>query len=119
MFAGSIAFFWSIFSYSNADFVKWLYKKKAFNIYQKAFLYAIAIFLLATLALVITQVTENRLVSAISGWLFVLAIINMYPFIWNIVGIMKLNIVFNIRLEQEKLKKEENSGSSACSGSSH
>jgi hypothetical protein len=106
MFAGSIAFFWGFFSHSNTEFAKWLYKKNAFNIYLKAFLYAIAIFLLTTLALVITQVTQNRLVSAISGWLFVLAIINMFTFIWNIVGIMKLNIVFNIRLEKEKQKKE-------------
>lgn len=102
MFAGSIAFFWSFYSHSNTDFAKWLYKKKAFNIYLKAFLYAIAIFLVTTIAFVVTQTTQNKLVAAIAGWLFVLAIINMVTFIWNIVGLMKLNIVFNIKFDQEK-----------------
>lgn len=102
MFAGSIAFFWSFYSHSNTNFAKWLYKKRAFNIYLKAFLYAIVIFLSATLAFVVTQVTRNSLSAAIAGWLFVLAMINMATFIWNIVGLMKLNIVFNIKLDQEK-----------------
>lgn len=102
MFAGSIAFFWSFYSHSNTDFAKWLYKKKAFNVYLKAFLYAIVIFLLATLAFVATQATQNRIIAAIAGWLLILAIINMVTFIWNIVGLMRLNIVFNIRLDQEK-----------------
>lgn len=102
MFAGSIAFFWSFYSHSNTDFAKWLYKKKAFNVYLKAFLYAIVIFLLATLAFVATQATQNRIIAAIAGWLLILAIINMVTFIWNIVGLMRLNIVFNIKLDQEK-----------------
>jgi hypothetical protein len=102
MFAGSIAFFWSFYSHSNTEFSKWLYKKKAFNVYLKAFLYAIVIFLSTTLALVVTQATHNSLVAAIAGWLFVLAMINMATFVWNIVGLMKLNILFNIKLDQEK-----------------
>lgn len=102
MFAGSIAFFWSFYQHSNTNFAKWLYKKNAFNVYLKAFLYSIAIFLLATIALVVTQTTQNRIVATIAGWLFVLAMINMITFIWNIVGLMKLNIVFNIKLDQEK-----------------
>ncbi len=102
MFAGSIAFFWSFYSHSDTDFAKWLYKKKAFSVYLKAFLYAIIIFLSATLALVVTQATRNTLAAAISGWLVVLAIINMATFVWNIVELIKLNIVFNIKLDQEK-----------------
>lgn len=102
MFAGSIAFFWSFYSHSDTNFAKWLYKKKAFNIYLKAFLYAIVIFLLTTIAFVVTQTTQNKLVAAITGWLFALAIVNTFTFIWNIVGLMKLNIVFNIKLDQEK-----------------
>lgn len=104
MFGGSIAFFWSFYSHSNTDFAKWLHLKKAFNIYLKAFLYAIAIFLIATIALVLTQATQNRLMAAITGWLLLLAAVNMVTFVWNIVGLMKLNIVFNIKLDQEKQK---------------
>jgi len=106
MLAGSIAFFWTFYSHSNTDFAKWLYQKKVFNTYLWAFLTAIAIFLITTIALIITQTTHNRAAAAISGGLFILSVINIFSFFKNIVGIMKLNIVFNIKLEQEKQRKE-------------
>jgi hypothetical protein len=56
MLAGSIALFWTFYSHSNKDFAKWLYQKQAFNTYLLAFLKAIAIFLVTTIALIITGI---------------------------------------------------------------
>jgi hypothetical protein len=106
MLAGSIAFFWTFYSHSNTDFAKWLYQKQAFNTYLRAFLTAIAIFLVTTIALIITPIAKNKVVAVITGGLLILSVINIFSFFKNIVDIMKLNIVFNIRLEQEKQKKE-------------
>lgn len=106
MLAGSIAFFWTFYSHSNTDFAKWLYQKHAFNTYLRAFLTAIAVFLITTIALVITPIANNKVVAVISGGLLILSAINIVSFFKNIVDIIKLNIVFNIKLEQEKQKKE-------------
>jgi hypothetical protein len=106
MLAGSIAFFWTFYSHSNTDFAKWLYQKQAFNTYLRAFLTAIAVLLVTTIALVITPIAKNKLVAVISGGLLILSAINIFSFFKNIVDIIKLNIVFNIKLEQEKQKKE-------------
>lgn len=106
MLAGSIAFFWTFYSRSDTDFAKWLYQKKAFNTYLRAFLTAIAVFLVTTIVLVITQITQNKIVAAISGGMFILSLINVFSFFKNIVDIMKLNIAFNIKLDQERAKKE-------------
>lgn len=106
MLAGSIAFFWTFYSRSDTDFAKWLYQKKAFNTYLRAFLTAIAVFLVTTIALVITQITQNKTAAVISGGFFILSLINVFSFFKNIVDVMKLNIVFNIKLDQERAKKE-------------
>ena len=104
--AGSIAFFWTFYSHSNTDFAKWLYQKQAFNTYLRAFLTAIAVFLVTTIVLVITPIAKNKVVAVISGGLLILSVINIVSFFKNIVDIIKLNIVFNIKLEQEQQKKE-------------
>lgn len=102
MLAGSIAFFWTFYSHSNTDFAKWLYLKKAYNNYLRAFLTAITVFLLTTISFLFTQATENKIAAVISGGLLILSVVNVFSFFKNIVDIMKLNIVFNIKLEQEK-----------------
>jgi hypothetical protein len=59
-----------------------------------------------TIALVITQITQNKIAAVISGGFFILSLINVFSFFKNIVDVMKLNIVFNIKLDQERAKKE-------------
>ncbi len=102
MLAGSIAFFWTFYSQSNTDFAKWLYQKKAFNVHLWAFLSTIVVFLLTTISFVIAHITQNKIAAVISGGLFILSVINVYSFFRNIVNIMKLNIAFNIKLDQER-----------------
>jgi hypothetical protein len=102
MLAGSIAFFWTFYSHSNTDFAKWLYYKKAFNTYLRAFLTAIAIFMVTTIGLIITQTTQNKSTAVVCGGLLILSAINVVSFFKNIVGIIKLNIVFNTKVDQEK-----------------
>lgn len=104
MLASSIAFFWTFYSHSNTDFAKWLYQKKVFPTYLRAFLSAIAIFLLTTMAFIVTQATQSKVAAVIFGGLFILSMINVFSFFKNIVDIMKLNITFNIMLDQEKHK---------------
>lgn len=84
MLAGSIAFFWTFYSHSNTDFAKWLYHKNAFNVYLRAFLTAITVFLLATIACSLTQVTQNKIIALISGGLLILSLINVYSFLKNL-----------------------------------
>jgi hypothetical protein len=106
MLAGSIAFFWTFYSNSNTDFAKWLYQKQAFNNYLRAFLTTIGVFLVTTISLVITPIAKNKVLAVISGGLLILSVINIFSFFKNIADIIKLNIVFNIKLEQEKSKEE-------------
>lgn len=95
MFAGVIAFFWVFYSKSDTEFSNWLYKREAYNVYARAYLWAIGVYSLLTLGLFISKNVENEYLSLITYWLLILGIINLYTFIKNIYSQLRLNMEFN------------------------
>lgn len=102
MLTTSIAFFWVFYKQSESNFCKWLYKKNSYDTYIKVFLSAIAIYFLTSVLLIATAISKNNIISYITGWFIILSIINVFTFFSNIVGLMKLNTFFNIKLDETK-----------------
>jgi len=95
MFAGVIAFFWVFYSKSDTKFANWLYKKEAYNVYARAYLWAIGVYFFLTLGLFLSKNIENEYLSLVTYWLLILGIINFYTFIKNIYIQLQLNMEFN------------------------
>ncbi len=95
MLAGSIAFFWTFYSKSDAPFSQWLYDKGAYNIYLTAYITAIGIYASLTILLVLASKINNDILTIITLWFLILGIINVYTFIKNITKQLKLNMEFN------------------------
>ncbi len=102
MLAGSIAFLWVYYSKSDTAFAGWLYKKGAFHVYLTAYIFAVAVYAILTVVLLLSKHLGGELISLIALWLLVLGAINTYSFIRNIVDQLKLNMEFN-RVNNEKL----------------
>ena len=101
MLASSIAFFWTFYSKSDTPFSQWLYTKGAFNVYLTVYITTIAIYTILSLLLLISQFTQNELLSVITMWFLILGIVNVYTFIKNIADQLRLNMEFN-RLHSKK-----------------
>jgi len=95
MFDGVIAFFWVFYSKSDTKFANWLYKKEAYNVYARAYLWAIGVYFFLTLGLFLSKNIENEYLSLVTYWLLILGIINFYTFIKNIYVQLQLNMEFN------------------------
>lgn len=80
--------------------------EKSYNTYVKAFITSIFIFLLITICLILASISKNYYIGHISGWLLILGLINIFTFLRNITDLMRLNILFNIKVDEENRKQE-------------
>ena len=95
MLAGSIAFLWQFYSKSDTPFAMWLYAKDAFKVYLMAYVYAVAVYALLTVALLLSKHIASEFVSYIAIWALILGVLNVYTFIKNIIDQLLLNMEFN------------------------
>lgn len=105
MLAGSIAFYCVFYSKSDTPFSSWLYEKGAYRIYEKMFIFAICLYSILTLALVVTKNSDNNPVAFIALWLLILGLLNLYTFLKNIIDLHGLNMEFNKQIANESNKK--------------
>lgn len=94
MLAASLAFIWTFFSKADTPFYRWLDSKGAFMVYLRAAAYAVLVSFLSTASLVIYRYADSRLLGLAAAFLLVLALLNMYTLVANVVGLMKLNALF-------------------------
>lgn len=95
MLAASLAFLWTFYSKADTDFYQWLDTSGALNTYLRATGYTVAVSLLSTLSLVTLKQVGNEEFSLLTIYLLILAIINLYTLVQNVLGLMQLNAKFN------------------------
>ncbi len=106
MLASTIGYFWKFYSQADSEFAKWLFYNQSFFAYRNGFLFAIALFFITTFSFIIINITQNLLAVYIGGWFLTLSVINVYTFFKNIVGLINLNIFFNIEVEKQKCNRK-------------
>jgi hypothetical protein len=94
MLAAALAFLWTFFSKADTPFYRWLDSRGAFQVYLRAAAYAVLVSLLSTASLVIYKHVENKSLGIAAAFLLVLALLNMYTLVANVIGLMRLNALF-------------------------
>lgn len=94
MLAAALAFLWTFFSKADTPFYRWLDSKGAFRVYLQATAYAVIVSFLSTSSLVIYKHVDSRNLGLTAAFLLVLAIVNMYTLVSNVIGLMRLNALF-------------------------
>lgn len=94
MLAASFAFLWTFFSKADTPFYRWLDSKGAFGVYLLATAYAVLVSLLSTASLLIYKHVESKTFGLVAAFLLVLALLNMYTLVVNVIGLMRLNALF-------------------------
>jgi hypothetical protein len=97
MLAAALAFLWTFFSKVDTPFYRWLDSRGAFNVYLRATGYSVLVSFLSTASLVIFKHVENDLLGLAAAFLLLLAILNMYTLVMNIIGLMRLSALFASR----------------------
>lgn len=95
MLAAALAFLWTFFSKADTPFYRWLDSKGAFKVYLTATAYAVLVSLLSIGSLIIYKHVDNRTLGLVAAFLLALALANMYTLVSNVIGLMKLNALFN------------------------
>ncbi|MEH6446607.1 MAG: hypothetical protein V7784_22140 [Oceanospirillaceae bacterium] len=95
MLAASFAFIWAFYSKSDTPFFKWLYKKRAFHVYLSAYVVALVVYLSLLILLIVTSKVDYIPLSLLSVWMFIYGVINVYTFMSNVLGQLKLNMEYN------------------------
>ncbi len=94
MLAAALAFLWTFFSKADTPFYRWLDSKGAFQVYLRSTAYAVLVSLLSTISLVIYKHIDDRNLGLAAAYLLVLALVNMYTLVSNVIGLMRLNTLF-------------------------
>lgn len=94
MLAAALAFLWTLFSKADTPFYRWLDSKGAFQVYLHATAYAVLVSFLSTASLIIFKHVENETLGLAAAFLLVLALLNMYTLITNVIGLMRMNALF-------------------------
>jgi hypothetical protein len=90
----ALAFLWTFFSKADTPFYRWLDSKGAFQVYLRAAAYAVLVSLFSTASLVIYTHVESKALGIATAFLLVLALLNMYTLVANVIGLMRLNALF-------------------------
>lgn len=94
MLAAALAFLWTFFSKADTPFYRWLDSKGAFQVYLRATAYAVLVSLLSTSSLVIYKYVDDKALGLATAFLLVLALLNMYTLVANVIDLMRLNALF-------------------------
>jgi hypothetical protein len=95
MFAAALAFLWSFYTKADTPFYRWLDEKGAFKVYVSATIYVIGINFMAIAALIVARHINGVFIGITAAFFLALAIINLYTFVSNVAGIMRLNAKFS------------------------
>jgi hypothetical protein len=94
MLAAALAFLWTFFSKADTPFYLWLDSKGAFQVYLRAAAYAVLVSLMSIASLVIYKHVDSTSLGLAAAFLLVLALLNMYTLVVNVLGLMRLNALF-------------------------
>lgn len=95
MFAASLGFLWSFYTKADTDFYRWLESKGAFAVYLHAAGFAVAVSFASTVTLVFLRHVDTVYFGLVTIYLLLLAVINLYSLVANVMGLMRLNAQFN------------------------
>jgi hypothetical protein len=100
MLAAALAYLWTFFSKADTPFYRWLDEKNAFNTYLYATAYSVGVSFVSTVSLLIAKHIQDTYITLIALFFLLLAIINLYTLVGNVIGLMKLNTLF-LQLERK------------------
>lgn len=95
MLAASLGFLWTFYSKADTEFYRWLDARGAFRVYLFATSYSVAVSLLSTMSLVAMKKITNDYFYLAGTFLLILAIINLFTLVRNVIDLMLLNAKFN------------------------
>lgn len=105
MLAASLGLFWTFFSKSDSDFIRWLHEKKSFSVYAIAFMFSVGVYMALTASLLLTKHIDSAWLSIAALWLTVIGVINVFTLIKNAYDMMKLNSAFNSMKKKQTRSK--------------
>ncbi len=94
MLTASIGFYWVFWQQSDSSFSKWLQSKGAYEVYSRSFLLTILIFFLTIVAISLCEITKNNIIGLITGWILIVAAINVFTFFKNIYDLLNLKMAY-------------------------
>jgi len=94
-FAAALAFLWTFYSKADTEFYSWLDEIRSFHVFLNATVYVVAIEGSAIFLLLATKVFTGNGFALIAAFAFLLAAINSYTMVKNVIDLMKLHTLFN------------------------
>lgn len=95
MFAASLGMTWTFYAKSDTEFADWLYQKKAFRVYARAFMTSVGIYAALVVALVLALSTSLLWIDLVAAWLSILGAVNVYTLLINVFDLMLLTAKFH------------------------
>lgn len=95
MVAASLAFLWSFYTKADTDFYRWLEGRGAFAVYLRATGYVVAVSFASTATLLVLKYIDNSYLGLLATYLLLLAMFNLYTLVANVMGLMRLNALYN------------------------
>lgn len=95
LLAASLAFLWAFYTKADTDFYKWLNNKGALEPYFAAAGYVIAVSFFATACPILLKKVPAVEYALTVVFVEILALINLYTLVKNVLGLMHLNAEFN------------------------
>lgn len=98
--AGALGFLWTLYSKTDSKFYVWLDRQRAFNVFAHATVYTLFVEGGATLLLIFTKYIKSEELAIFACAIFIRAFINSITMILNVVGLMKLKLLYT-RFDQD------------------
>lgn len=93
-FAAALGFLWTFYSKADSQFCAWLDEKGAFLVYLQATAYVVAVEGGAIFVLLATKIFTGNEFALIAAFSFLMAIINSYTMVKNVIDIARLHTLF-------------------------
>ncbi|UCV13674.1 hypothetical protein [Quatrionicoccus australiensis] len=102
-FAAALGFLWTFYSKADTEFYTWLDRIGSFHVFLNATAYVVAIEGVAIFLLLATKLFTGNGFALLAAFGFLLALINSYTMVKNVIDLMKLHTFFN-RVSREDRK---------------
>ena len=94
-FAAALGFLWTFYSKVDTEFYTWLDEIRSFHVFLHATAYVVAIEGGAIFLLLATKLFTGNGFALIAAFAFLMAVINSYTMVKNVIDLMKLHTLFN------------------------
>lgn len=94
-FAAALGFLWTFYSKADTEFYTWLDEIRSYHVFLNATAYVVAIEGTAIFLLLATKLFAGNGFALVAAFAFLMAVINSYTMVKNVIDLMKLHTLFN------------------------